>query len=155
TYQGQRAGSLSAFSIDAATGKLTYLNTVSTKGPGPCALTVDKTGKNVLVANYSGGSVAVFPVKADGSVGEASAFIQHQGRSVDRRQQGPHAHSMNLSANNKLAVVSDLGMDERLIYQFDATKGTLTANNPPFVKVKPGSGPRHFAFHPKKPLAYG
>lgn len=154
-YNGQPGGSVSAFAIDAASGKLKALNTVATKGSAPCALLVDKTGKNLLVANYGSGSVAVFPIKADGSLAESSSFVQHSGNSVHARQRGPHAHSVNLSKDNKFAIFSDLGMDEVVVYRFDASKSTITPNNPPFVKVKAGSGPRHFALHPKKPFAYG
>src|SRR5436309_6649405 len=100
TTNGEPAGSVSAFRIEPQSGKLTLLNTVSSKGTGPCHVLVDRTGKNLLVANYGSGSVASLPVKSDGSLSEASAFIQHKGSSVDRqRQQGPHAHSVNLSAD--------------------------------------------------------
>jgi 6-phosphogluconolactonase len=116
---------------------------------------VDKTGRNVLVANYGSGSVACLPVKEDGRLAEASAFIQHTGSSVNpQRQQGPHAHSVNMSPDNRFAMVADLGLDEVLVYRFDPVKGSLAANDPPFAKVKPGSGPRHFAFHPGGKFAY-
>jgi 3-carboxymuconate cyclase len=99
--------------------------------------------------------VASLPVKEDGSLGEASAFIQHTGSSVNaERQKGPHAHSVNLSADNRFVIVTDLGLDEALVYRFDAAKGTLTPNDPPYAKVEPGSGPRHFAFHPTGKYAY-
>ncbi len=154
-YQGQRAGSVSSFAIDPKTGKLTLLNQVSSRGAGPCHLVVDKSGKNVLVANYNSGSVAVLPVRADGSLGEAAAFVQHQGSSVNpRRQQGPHAHCVALSPDNRFALVADLGLDEVLIYRFDAAKGLLTPNSPPFAKVSPGSGPRHLWFHPNGEFLY-
>jgi 6-phosphogluconolactonase len=153
--EGKPTGGVSAFRIDPQTAKLTLLNTVSSKGSGPCHVLVDKTGKCVLVANYGSGSVAAFPVKEDGSLGEATAFIQHSGSSVDKaRQEGPHAHSVNLPADNHFMLAADLGLDEVLIYKFDAAKGTLTPNDPPFGKVKPGSGPRHFAFHPDGKYAY-
>ncbi len=153
--EGKPTGGVSAFRIDPQTAKLTLLNTVSSKGSGPCHVLVDKTGKCVLVANYGSGSVAAFPVKEDGSLGEATAFIQHSGSSVDKaRQEGPHAHSVNLPADNRFMLAADLGLDEVLIYKFDAAKGSLTPNDPPFGKVKPGSGPRHFAFHPDGKYAY-
>ena len=155
TTNGQQAGSVSAFRIEPQSGKLTLLNTVSSKGTGPCHVLVDRTGKNLLVANYGSGSVASLPVKSDGSLSEASAFIQHKGSSVDRqRQQGPHAHSVNLSADNRFVIVTDLGLDQALVYRFDAAKGSLTPNDPPFAKLNPGAGPRHFAFHPKGAYAY-
>ena len=128
---------------------------MSSKGAGPCHVLVDKTGKNLLVANYGSGSVASFPMKSDGSLSEASAFIQHKGSSVDKaRQEGPHAHSVNLSADNRFVIVTDLGLDQALVYRFDAAKGSLTPNDPPFAKLNPGAGPRHFAFDPKGNYAY-
>ena len=155
SYNGQKTGAVSAFRIDPQSGKLTLLNTVSSRGGGPCHVLVDKTGKNLLVANYGTGSVASLPIKEDGSLGEASAFIQHTGSSVNaERQKGPHAHSVNLSADNRFVIVTDLGLDEALVYRFDAAKGTLTPNDPPYAKVEPGSGPRHFAFHPTGKYAY-
>jgi 6-phosphogluconolactonase len=155
TYEGQSAGSVSSFSLDAKTGKTRFLNKVSSRGADPCHLSLDRTGKWVLVANYSGGSIAAFTIKADGSLGEASAFVQHTGSSVNpQRQRGPHAHSINLSPDNRFAIASDLGLDQVLIYRFDADKGTLSPSNPPFAKVKPGAGPRHFAFHPSGRFAY-
>jgi 6-phosphogluconolactonase len=153
--ESAKAGTVSAFAIDAATGRLTKLNQASSKGAGPCHLAVDKTGKNVLVANYGSGSVAVLPVREDGGVGEASCFLQHKGSSVNpQRQQGPHAHSVNLDPRERFALVPDLGLDEVLIYRFDAAKGALAPNDPPFAKVAPGAGPRHFAFHPNGRFGY-
>jgi 6-phosphogluconolactonase len=116
---------------------------------------VDRAGKNVLVANYGGGSIASLPVQADGSLGAASAFIQHQGSSVNRqRQDAPHAHGIYLDAANRFAFVPDLGLDKVMVYKFDPAKGTLVANDPPSASVKPGSGPRHFALHPAGRHAY-
>jgi 6-phosphogluconolactonase len=154
-FEGKKAGSISAFALDAKTGKLAFLNTVSSRGADPCYVTVDKTGKYALVANYSGGSVAAFPIGDDGRLGEASAFIQHTGHGTNpERQEGPHAHSINLSPDNRFAVAADLGLDELLVYRFDATKGSLAAHEPPFAKVNPGAGPRHFDFHPQGKFAY-
>jgi 6-phosphogluconolactonase len=154
-YKGQKSGAVSAFAIDHATGKLTLLNQVASRGADPCYITVDKTGKYVLVANYTGGSVTVFPVLDDGRLGETSAFIQHAGHGADpERQQGPHAHSIDLSPDNRFAIVDDLGLDETLVYKFDIAKGSLTPNDPPFAKANPGAGPRHFAFHPNGKFAY-
>lgn len=154
-FKGPNSGGVSAFSIDRATGKLTFLNEVASRGADPCYITVDKTGKYVLVANYTGGSVAVFPVLEDGKLGEASAFVQHTGKGANpERQEGPHAHSIDLSPDNRFAMVDDLGLDELLVYKFDAAKGLLTPNDPPSAKVDPGSGPRHFALHPDGKFAY-
>ncbi|HZT28835.1 MAG TPA: lactonase family protein [Bryobacteraceae bacterium] len=153
--QGRRGGSVSAFSIDRATGKLTALNTVSTKGSGPCHLAVDHTGKVLVAANYNSGSTTAFPIHEDGSLGEASSFIQHQGSGPDsKRQQGPHAHCTTVSPDNRFVLVNDLGLDEVLIYKLDAAKASLTPNDPPYGKVPPGAGPRHLAFAPNGKFAY-
>jgi 6-phosphogluconolactonase len=150
----QKDGSVTAFAI-GETGKLRFLNQQSSGGQGPCYLVVDKTGRDVLVANYSSGSVSVIPVEPDGKLGKPSAFIQHHGSSVDpERQKGPHAHSINVDAANRFAFAADLGLDKVLVYRFDPVKGTLLANDPPSVSVKPGAGPRHFAFHPGGHYAY-
>ncbi len=154
-HKGPNSGGVSAFSVDHATGKLTFLNEVPSRGADPCYITVDKTGKYVLVANYTGGSVAVFPVLADGKLGEASAFVQHTGKGSDpKRQEGPHAHSIDLSPDDRFAMVDDLGLDELLVYKFDSAKGSLTPNDPPFAKLDSGAGPRHFALRPDGKFAY-
>jgi len=146
-------GSVSAFRIDRASGKLTRLNRVSSHGAGPCALAVDHTGKYVLVSNYSSGSVALLPIKADGSLGDASSVDQHKGAGVNReRQEGPHAHSADFSPDNRFALACDLGTDEVVIYKFDAAAGKITRSGA--AKLPPGSGPRHLAFHPDGKLAY-
>ena len=152
---GKGGGTVGAFAIGPKDGDLSLLNQQSSGGAGPCHLVVDKVGKNVLAANYGGGSVCVLPVGDDGRLAKATAFIQHEGSSVDpKRQKGPHAHSINLDAANRFAFVCDLGLDKVMVYRFDAAKGTLTPNDPAFAKVAPGSGPRHFAFHPNGRLAY-
>ncbi len=152
---GGKTGSVSAFTLDRASGKLTKLNTVDSKGTSPCHLNVDKTGKNLLVVNYGSGSALVYPINTDGSLKEASSVMQHSGSSVDRRRQaGPHAHSVNLSADNRFAVVADLGLDEVFVYKFDPAASKLSPNDPPFTKVPAGGGPRHFAFHPSQKFAY-
>ena len=157
-YQGEKSGAVSAFAIDRSTGKLTLLNQVASRGGDPCYISFDKTGKYVLVANYAGGSVAIFPVMDDGRLGEASAFIQHSGHGTNpQRQEAPHAHSVDLSPDNRFALVDDLGLDETLIYRFDSTKGSLAAgpqSNPAPAKAEPGAGPRHLAFHPNGNFAY-
>ena len=154
-FQGPNSGGVSAFSLDPATGKLTFLNEVPSRGADPCYITVDKTGKHVLVANYTGGSIAAFPISGDGKLGEASAFVQHTGHGADpKRQEAPHAHSIDLAPDNRFAFVDDLGLDELLTYKFDASKGTLSPNDPPFAKLDPGAGPRHFALHPSGKFAY-
>jgi 6-phosphogluconolactonase len=151
----KKTGGVAAFAIDAKTGKLKLLNKQSTGGSGPCHVVVDKAGKNVLAANYGGGSACCIPIQEDGSLGKATAFKQHKGSSVNKdRQEGPHAHSINLDPANRFAFVADLGLDKVMIYKFDADKGTLTDNDPPSVSVTAGAGPRHFAFHPSGKYAY-
>ena len=148
-------GAVSAYEIDSATGSLKFLNQLETKGAHPCHLVVDKTGKSVLVANYTGGSVSAYSISSDGRLAELTKFVQHKGSSILKpRQEAPHAHSINLDTNNKFAAVADLGMDEVLIYKFDASKSVLTPNDPKSAKVKGGAGPRHFAFHPNGKFAY-
>jgi 6-phosphogluconolactonase len=154
-FAGMKSGSVSAFSIDPQTGALTLLNQQPSRGGGPAHLTVDRQGKNVLVANYGGGSVAVLPIGQDGRLGPATGFVQHTGSSINRsRQEAPHAHSVVLDSANRFAFVADLGLDKVLIYQYDAAQGMLAPNDPPFASVPPGSGPRHFAFHPSGRTAY-
>ncbi|MFZ0319807.1 MAG: lactonase family protein [Candidatus Sulfotelmatobacter sp.] len=154
-YQGQKSGGVSAFAIDHTNGKLTLLNEVASGGADPCYITIDQTGKFVLVANYTGGSISVFPIQQDGRLGPATAFVQHTGRGTNpKRQEGPHAHSIDLSPDNRFAIVDDLGLDETLVYKFDSVKGSLTTNDPPFAKAKAGAGPRHFALGPNGKFGY-
>src|SRR6267378_8542044 len=154
-FGAQRSGAVSAFSIDHKTGKLTLLNQAATRGAGPCHISLDITGKFVLVANYDGGSVATFPVHPDGTLGEAADFVEHRGSSADKeRQTAPHAHWIGTSPDNRFALAADLGLDEILIYHFNSDKGTLTPNNPPYAKVNPGAGARHLAFHRNGKFAY-
>ncbi len=149
TFGGKKSGSVTAFAIDAKTGKLTELNSQPTGGDGPCHLVVDRTGKTVLVANYGGGSVASFPIGDDGKLGPAASFFQHAGTSIDKsRQEAPHGHSINLDPANTFAVAADLGLDQLLVYRFDPSTSKLSPNDPPFAKTPAGGGPRHFAFHP-------
>jgi len=155
SFAGMKSGSVSAFSVDPQTGALTLLNQQPSRGGSPAHLTVDRQGKNVLVANYGGGSVAVLPIGQDGRLGPATGFVQHTGSSINRsRQEAPHAHSVVLDSANRFAFVADLGLDKVLIYQYDAAQGMLAPNDPPFASVPPGSGPRHFAFHPSGRTAY-
>jgi len=154
-FDGKPAGSVSAFSIDATTGKLALLNTQTSGGPGPCHLIVDKAGRHVLVANYGGGSVEVLPIAKSGALEVPSSFVQHVGSSVNKSRQGtPRAHGIYLDGRNRFAYVPDLGLDQVLIYRFDSKKGTLTANDPSAGALTAGSGPRHFALHPGGKFAY-
>ena len=152
-YKGQPTGAVSAFSIDHATGKLSLLNQVSAHDPGPAYISIDRTGKYVFIANYPLGSVAVFPVLADGKLGAASDFVRHKGSSIDKkRQSGPHGHAIELSSDNHFAIAADLGLDQLIVYPFDARTGKL--GPPHVVKIKPGSGPRHITFSPDGKFVY-
>lgn len=136
---------VSAFAIDEKTGNLTFLNSQPTQGGSPCHLVVDATGKNVLAANYSGGSCICIPIDADGKLGKATSFQQHEGK----RKNG---HSIHVDKANKFALCCDLGLDKVIIYAFDAGKGTLTGHGA--FDTPKGAGPRHFAWHPDGKTAY-
>jgi 6-phosphogluconolactonase len=152
---GRVNGSITAFRIDRTSGALTALNTVASGGGGSCHLVVDKTGKCLIVANYGSGSVAAFVVNPDGRLRGPTSVMQHSGSSVDRRRQGgPHAHAVVLSPDNRFVFVPDLGLDQIRSFRLDPATAHLTPNDPPFVAVKPGSGPRHFAFSPGGRFAY-
>lgn len=154
-YQGHKTGGVNAFSIDHKTGALTFLNEVASGGTDPCYVSLDHEGKHVLVANYTSGSVSVFPVLPGGRLGKATAFVQHQGHSVNpERQEGPHAHDIALSPDGRFALAADLGLDQLLVYRYDETRGSLIPNDPPFARVSPGSGPRHFVFDPSGKFVY-
>lgn len=149
------AGSVSAYRIESGTGDLTLLSERPLGGSGPCHVSLDHAGKNVLVANYGSGSASVIPIKPDGRLAEPTGFVQHEGSSVNpRRQKGPHAHSINASPDDRFVFVADLGIDKIMIYKLDVEKGTIVASDPAFAKVAPGAGPRHFAFHPNGRYAY-
>lgn len=149
-----KSGTVSAFAIQAD-GTLAPLNQQPSEGQSPCHLVVDKAGKHVLVANYSSGTAAVLPVGADGQLGPASATIRNEGKGPNaRRQEGPHAHSINLDAANRFAFLADLGLDKVFIYAYDGAAGTLKPNDPPAGVTAPGAGPRHFTFHPSGKFAY-
>lgn len=154
-FEGKKTGAVRGFSIDPATGKLTLLNDRPSCGAGPCHLVVDRSGRYVLVANYGSGSVACLPIGQDGRLGEATSSVQHEGSSVNpRRQSGPHAHAIVQDAAGRFVFVPDLGLDKIMVYRFDADGGKLLANDPPWVRVTPGAGPRHLAFHPDGKHAY-
>jgi len=150
-----KTGMVAAFDIDRASGKLKKLNEKASGGEAPCHLTSDKNGKNLIVVHYDSGNVSVFQLKPDGALGERTALVQDTGTfgPDKRRQDKAHAHSVNLSKNEKYAVVGDLGLDQFIVYALDGAKGTLTPHSA--GKVKPGAGPRHFSFHPSYRLAYG
>jgi 6-phosphogluconolactonase len=136
---------VSAFAIDAKSGNLTLLNSLPSQGGAPCHLVIDPTGQNVLAANYSGGSCICIPIGADGKLGKASSFQQHQGPKKN-------GHSIHVDKANKFALCCDLGLDKVIIYTFDADKGTLTPHGA--FNTPKGAGPRHFAWHPDGKTAY-
>ena len=142
-----KRGAVSSFKRDPNTGKLTLMNQQKSGGSGPCHLSVDASGKTLLVANYGSGSIASLPVKADGSLVEAATTVQHVGSSVNpKRQAGPHAHFIVPSPDNRFALTCDLGLDKILVYPLNAVAAKLVTNTPSFAVVAPGAGPRHLAF---------
>jgi len=154
-FNGGTTGGLSAFSIDAQSGTLKLLNQVPTRGAGPCYVSLDKNSAFALVANYDSGNSASFPVHEDGSLGTASGFVQHSGAGPNKeRQEGPHAHWIGTSPDNRFALVADLGLDQVIIYGFDSSQGTFMPSLTGFAKVKPGAGPRHIAFAPNGKFVY-
>ena len=155
SFEGKPQGVITAFRMAEPTGRLEMMNQQPSGGAGPCYLALDSTGKCLLVANYNSGTVAAFPVGSDGRLGPLSVSIQHQGSSVNReRQAGPHAHFITPDPGNHFALTCDLGLDKVLVYRLDPVTASLTANDPPAVSLKPGSGPRHLAFHPNGRLVY-
>lgn len=145
--QDPRVGLICAFSIDPQTHQLMRLGDVSSAGDGPCYLHLDHGGRFLLTANYGSGSIAVFPVLADGRLGEPCSQVQHEGSGPDPvRQRGPHAHSIRFSPDERFVLSADLGLDELMIYRFDRKTGALSDNDPPFLRTAAGAGPRHFAF---------
>jgi 6-phosphogluconolactonase len=154
-YNGKSSGGVTAFALDSKTGKLTELDEVASGGADPCYISFDRTGKYILVANYTGGTVAVFPVSSDGHIREASSVEDDKGAlgPNKERQEHAHAHWIEASARNRFAYVADLGLDRVLIYKFDAAKGILSSeaagpSDRSFFSaaVAPGTGPRHVAF---------
>ena len=152
---GKAEAAVSAFAIAPQTGALTFLNKQPSGGSGPCYVIVDGDGRNALAANYGSGSVCVLPIGPDGRLAEATAAIQHKGSGPDpKRQEGPHAHCIDLDPAGRFALAADLGLDKVLVYRFDSARGTLAPNDPPTAAVAPGAGPRHIAFHPSGRFVY-
>jgi 6-phosphogluconolactonase len=146
---------VSGFELSETTGQLLFLNAQATGGSGPCYVAMDPKGLDLLVANYGSGSVSVFPTLGFGLVGVMSGFVQDHGSSVNpQRQEGPHAHCIITDPDDHFAFACDLGLDKVMIFKLDLATGTLAANDPAFATVKPGSGPRHIAFHPNRRFAY-
>jgi 6-phosphogluconolactonase len=154
-FAGKKSGAVSAFALNQRTGELSLLNQQPSLGGAPCYVVVDRTGGFVLAANYSGGNIAVLPVRSDGSLGAATDVKQDAGSSINReRQEGPHAHCVVLDPANRFAYACDLGTDKIMSYRFDRRRGKLVPNAVPWVKLKPGAGPRHLVFHPTGDYAY-
>jgi 6-phosphogluconolactonase len=154
-FGGKENEQVAAYQVMGRTGELKLLNRQSAEGTAACYLDVDKTGKMLLVANYSSGSVASLPIKADGSLGEKASFFQHKGSSVNpQRQKEPHAHCIVVSPDNKYAFAADLGADQIFCYKLDPAGAKLTPNDPPFAKAPAGAGPRHLTFHPNGKRIY-
>jgi 6-phosphogluconolactonase len=152
-----KASTVSSFAIDSKNGKLTLLNQLPSLGEDPCYLSFDQTGKFLLVANYTSGTVAAFPILADGKLAEHTGLQQHSGMlgPNKERQDGPHAHYIAPSAQNRLVYAADLGLDRVLIYEFDSAKGSLgQPETKASVEVAPGTGPRHIAFSSSAKFMY-
>jgi len=154
SFQRQKGGGVSSFAVDAKAGKLTAINAVSAKGPGTCHVEVDKTGRAVFCANYSGGSAASFHVEADGGLTEAVSFFQYSGHGPNPDQEMAHAHRATVTPDNRRVLINDLGLDCIHIYDLDASTAKLTPHDPAEWKSEPGSGPRALRFHPNGKWAY-
>lgn len=155
TYLGAPGGGVSALAIDPRTAMLTMLNQQPSTGASPCYISLDRTGKNALVANYSSGNVAVLPVRPDGQLAPPSATDQHQPpHGPHQNQDQSHAHSFLPAPDNRYVFSADLGTDKVYSYQFDAASGKLTPQPAPAFVGKPGAGPRHLTFHPNGRWAY-
>jgi 6-phosphogluconolactonase len=148
-------GTVAAFARNPHSGVLTFLNERPSHGLGPCYVSTDRTGAVVFAANYGSGSVVALPVREDGSLGEATVAIQHEGSSVHpTRQSGPHAHSILVDPNNRFVLVADLGIDRIMVYRLDLATRRLLPNDPPAAELAAGAGPRHLAFHPNGRFLY-
>lgn len=149
----KQGDTVSAFVIDHKTGKLTLLNRVTSKGEMPTNLTTDHTGKTLLQVSYTGGNIAGYRIEANGKLSEPTTYFEHRGKSV-HQVNGPHSHGVIVSPDNKHAFVGEVGLDQVRSYSLDAAKAVLTPSDPPFVTVKPGTAPRHLAFHPSGKFLY-
>jgi 6-phosphogluconolactonase len=154
-FQGKQTGAVAAFAIDEKTGALTLLGRQPSEGEGPCHLTLDPEGRHAFVANYGSGTAAVLPVGRDGRLSPATSVVRHSGSSaVAGRQDGPHAHSIDLDPARRLVLVADLGLDKLMAYRFDPVRGLLAPAASPFAALPPGSGPRHVALAPGGGFVY-
>jgi 6-phosphogluconolactonase len=148
-------GSVAAYQIDQDTGMLSFINIRSAEGRGPAHVSIDPQGRFAYVSNYGEGNLSSYPIRDDGSLGEAVSVIQHEGSSInEQRQKKPYVHSAIPSEDGKFVYVSDLGIDKIMIYEVDQETGELSPAESPYVEIEPGSGPRHFTLHPQKDFAY-
>jgi len=155
SFKQESSGAISVYSINPESAALDLIQQIPSLGAAPCHVSLDKSAKYLLVANYNGGNAAVFPIAKDGKLGKQSAFIQDSGSSVNAdRQTGPHAHFIQVTNDNKFLMIADLGIDQVMVKKFDATTGTLTSFDSTLVKVTPGSGPRHLAYAPSGKFVY-
>ncbi len=153
SFAGEEGGGVSALSMDPLSGELNLLNACSSGGKDPCYISIEQTGRFALVANYTSGRVAMFPIQADGRLGSATDVVQHSGSSVDpKRQTEPYAHCIRPDPTNRFAIATDLGADKLFIYRMDLENGKLNKHSE--VKVQPGAGPRHVTFHPNGQFMY-
>ena len=153
-FLGKSSGGVSAFAIDRATGDLRLLNEQASEGADPCHLTIDRKRKILLVANYTGGSIAALPIRSDGTLSMAIDVKQHEGSSIKEQQKGPHAHCIILDATERYALAADLGIDKVMIYRFDPSTGKLTAGKQASAELQAGAGPRHLTLHPSGKYLY-
>ncbi len=151
---GRRDGYLIAFAIDKKTGRLERINQVSSDGGGPTHMSLDKSGKTLVVATFGGGSTNSFRILSGGALSARVSRMQHSGSGPHRRQTSPHAHAAVVSPDNRFVLSPDLGADRVFVFRLDAARGALALNDPPFVQAPPGYGPRHLAFHPNGKFAY-
>jgi len=151
---GKATGAVSAFAIAPNTGALTRLNEQSSEGGAPCYVSVDRTGRVLLVANYVGGNVALLPIQKEGALGPARHVVQHRGSGPKPQQTGAHAHCIVADPSNRFALAADLGVDRLLVYRLDLDGGSLRHVEGADARMRAGAGPRHLAFHPSLPLVF-
>jgi 6-phosphogluconolactonase len=152
-FEGKASGAVSAYAIDA-TGKLKFLNQQASRGADPCYVTVDRRRSSLLVANYTGGNLALLPIRGDGSLAPVTDLKQHEGKGIKEQQNGPHAHCIILDPSERYALAADLGIDKVMIYRFDPANRKLLPAKQPSVSLKAGAGPRHMALHPNGRFLY-
>jgi 6-phosphogluconolactonase len=154
-YKGKASGAVSAFAIARETGALTRQNEQPSEGAAPCFVSVDRSGRVVLVANYTGGSVALLPIKPDGSLAPAASVVHHKGTGPNtERQEAPHAHSIIVDPSNRFALSADLGADRVFVYRLDLDGKSLRPVAGGDAVMRAGAGPRHLAFHTTLPLVF-